>query len=413
MSLFAKIAWRNVLRNPRRSLITILTIAFGLGAMIFLWGFVDGAHNQVIAKTVSVYSGHLVVSGKGFHKNMDWDLPIPDPEQTKEFLSGDPQIEAFSERVFCPALVGTIDKSRSVVLLGIDPEKEPLVTSLRESVIEGEFLDPKETLEEKGGLLLPRPIAEDLKIKVGKKIVVIGQGVDGGLVGEALRVQGIFETGAELIDNAYVLVSMKRAQQIFALGDYVYQIPVKLKNNKAMPEVVQNLKAQFTGEKGYEVLTWRELLKSFSQWLDYENAVISLIALIFLVVVASGILNTMLMAVMERTREFGIVTALGTKPQHLIFSVSLEGFFLGGLGVLTGVAIGLLLVWFFGQIGIDLSSFASTEAVQALGGKVYPSISFEHFMGSVVVAMIASVSMSAYPAWKATKMDPIEAIRQI
>lgn len=408
MILFFKLAFRNVFRNRRRSLITLATVGIGFASMIFLWGFVDGAHNAGIAKNTDILTGHVVISRPGFRSTLSLDRPIADADKLRKIISEEPSVSAFTERMVAPALLGTAERSRSVVVLGLDPEKEDHVTTLSKYLTSGSPLNAANP----ENILVSSRVAEELQIKLGDKLVVIGQGIDGSMVGESVILGGIFQTASDTIDSTFCVASLSKAQRIFGAGDSIYQVVLRLKDIGEADKAAEILREKLD-PKDYEVMTWKDELKSIWSWMQYEDAIVSLISLIFLIVVTSGILNTMLMAVAERTREFGVSIALGTKPYQLTLTIAIEGIVLGAVGILFGTVLGIVLVAIFHYVGIDISSFSQAEAVRMVGGRVFPTFSLERFWGAFTVAMLSSILASCYPAWKASRLDCIEAIRHL
>ncbi|MCX5667417.1 MAG: ABC transporter permease [Candidatus Omnitrophica bacterium] len=406
MKTFAKIAWRNITRNKSRSLITISAIAIGLGALIFVRAFVDGADIQMIQNYTDLISGQLQIHADGFQKKMGLERNIPDPAKIASELSATPGIIASSEKIKNYVLVSSTEQSSGVLLIGIDPQKERAVTTLHKHIRKGEFLSEGKDDQ----IILGKDLLEILNVGIGDKVVIMAQGADGSLASGAYRVCGALDTGAEEIDKGMAIITLAAAGKLFVLEDRVSEFTIRAGDVYKLDDISRRLKDKFNG-RNFEILTWKDISPILAQTIEFDKVFFDLLLAIFVLVVAIGILNTILMGVLERTREFGIMLALGTKGKQIVLMVALESIFLGFIGTAFGLIFGIILSLYLGWHGIDLSIFGKVFEGWYIGSIVYPRLFCRNMLLSSSIVLIISISAALYPAWKAARLKPVDAIR--
>lgn len=407
MNTFIQIAWRNILRNRVRSLITICAIGFGLGAMIFLRGYIDGAHVQMKENFTGLLMGHIQIHAQGFEKNVNISRNIRNPESIASVLKQVPSIKAFTKRVRCFCLYGTAENSVGGMIIGIDPESEIKVSSIHKSVIRGRFIAEGED----HAIVLGQSLLENLGIDLGDKVIMMAQAYDGTLGADAFRVVGVMKTGVEDIDRSLGLVSLDALRTTLVLGNRVTDFVIRVWDFDLIPLTYSKLSNALDTEK-LEIMTWEQISPTLKQWMDFDDAFACVFLLIVLVVIVAGILNTILMSLLERTREFGVMMALGTKGSQLATIVGIESFLLGLIGMLAGTGFGVFVTSIFSRIGIPIST-AVKEAMASffMSDTIYPVLVTDHVLSSSLVVLIASVLISIYPAWKTSRLVPVEALR--
>jgi ABC-type lipoprotein release transport system permease subunit len=406
--IFVRLAVRNVARNLRRTAITMLAIAVGLAALLFLWAFIDGVNGQMIDNSTRYLSGHLQVHGAGYHDDQSLDRLVDDPAKIAAQLSRIAGAAGVAQRLEGSALASVGDKSRGVLVLGLDPRAEKAVTTLADTVQDGSFVAP----EEAAGVVLGARIAEALSARVGSELVLVTQAADGSVGAGRYRVRGIFRTRMDMLDGTYVLMTLPAAQDLYATGPAVTTLVARL-NDRAEVDRVRDLLQASLGS-AYEVLDWRWLLPAVVQSVSFHEIVGYILLLVLFIVVAVGITNTVLMAVMERTREFGVMMALGTNPVQLMRVVFYEACILGLGGLLFGAAGGMALVQYFAAQGMDFSRYVrAMETMQGLTSMVYPLARTDRAIVSGLLVFFVAVLAALYPAWRAARLRPVEAIRGI
>ncbi|MBI5873810.1 MAG: ABC transporter permease [Candidatus Omnitrophica bacterium] len=408
MNTFTKIGWRNITRNIYRSSITIAAVAVGLASLIFLKSFIDGADRQMVENYTDLLIGHIQIHKAGFQKNMGLEKSISGPEALISSFKSTPGIRYAVARIKDFALASSPESSSGIMLFGIDPTAETKISILHKRIRQGRFLEK----DDDDKIVIGRSLADHLKVATGDKVVLMSQGADGSMAAAAYEVCGIVEAGAEEIDKGLALITLKAAQELLVMGNKVSEIVVKADSLEKIDDIKEILKSKVNTNK-FEVLTWKEISPMTYQWLQFDQVFTGLILFIVLLVVAAGILNTVLMGVLERTREFGIMLALGTKPSQITKMVTMESLFLGLFGVLIGSVAGLGLVIFFGKIGINLSAISSALNSFYIGSVIYPRLDAMSFCLYAAIVLLVSMLVSIFPAKKASRLSPIEAIRHI
>jgi putative ABC transport system permease protein len=407
MKTFFKIAWRNIIRNKRRSLITISAVSFGLGLLIFVWSFVEGAHKQMINNYTSLLAGHIQIHQKGFYQKQKLELNIPDVNLLNSELQKNSSIKSFSSRIKAVGLIGSSESSAGAFILGIDPDKEKTVSQFYKRIKKGNFLETGKDNE----ILISTSLAKNFNVDLGDKIIIMSQAIDGSIASGAYRIKGMFETGAEEIDKGIVFITLRAAQELFVMPDAVSEIVIQVSSPEHAKTVSKKLIKELP--PSLEVMSWQEVSPSFYQWIEFDVGFIWIIVIIVMIVVAIGILNTVLMGVLERTREFGILLAVGTKPKQITAMVALESFFLGIIGTALGVLLGGLLTLYFSKAGINLTVFSAALNSFYTDPVIYPQWNIMHANISSGLVLMTSLLASIYPAWHASTLQPIDAIRSI
>ena len=404
--IFVRLAARNVLRNVRRSLITVLAIGVGMMALLFLWAFIDGVNEQMIDNSTRYLSGHLQVHREGYHDDQSLDRLMADGGQVAARTGAAAATPLVSRRLEGSALASVGDKSRGIVVLGVDPQAERRVTTLGETVQEGRFLQPGET----DGVVVGFRIAEALGARVGGEIVLVTQAADGSVGAARYRVRGVFRTRMDMLDGTYVLMTLPAAQELYATGDAVTTVVARLEDRARVAAAKRELERSLG--PGHEVLDWQRLMPAVVQSVSFHEVTGYVLLLVLFIVVAVGITNTVLMAVMERTREFGVMMALGTTQAQLTRVVFYEACLLGLGGLLLGAAAGTTLVQYYAHAGMDFGRYTrAMETMQGLTSVVYPLPRADRAVVITIIVFVVSVLAALYPAWRAARLLPVAAIR--
>jgi putative ABC transport system permease protein len=403
--MLLQLAWRNVSRNRRRSAITVLSIAIGLAAMTFLWGFIDGMNRQMIENSTRYFAGDMQVHLKGYHDDPTLDLTITEADPVLRVVRGEPGVAAASVRLEGKALASHGDKSRGVVLTGIAPRDEMKVSALFNAVVDGERIAAGST-----GVLIGEKLAEALKVTTGGELVLVGQAYDGSIASDRYRVRGVFRTNLDDLDGYLVVLPIDAAREFYVAPLGATALALRLVDRDAFERVRASLAASL-GER-YEVLGWPRLLPMVSVSVRFHEVVGYVVLLVFFVVVAAAVVNPVLMGVLERTREFGIMLAVGIGRERLLRLVLVEAMLLGVFGLVLGNALGIALTGIFGRIGINLSAFSQgLRIMPGLENIIYPVLRIPRSLTVSVIVFAMSCATALYPATKAALLEPVEAIR--
>lgn len=408
MKTFMKIAWRNITRNRRRSFITIGAVGFGLGALIFILAFVYGAHGQMVENYTSLMTGHIQIHRQGFHQQKKLELNIAQPDALLNRLKEISSVQAAALRIKAVGLISSAESSAGVMVLGVFPEEEKNVNTIHKRLRTGTFLDK----DNPDDIILGAGLAKNLNVTVGDKVVIMSQALDGSIAAGAYHIKGIFDTGTDEVDQGLALINHAAAQELFVMPEATSEIVLRLHPSLDAQIVAGQIQKNLS-QPDLEVLSWQKIAPSFQQWIEFDNAFIWIIVGVVMIVVAIGILNTVLMGVLERTREFGILLALGTKPKEIVAIVGWESFFLGTIGSVMGTALGVGLTGFFSKAGINLTIFTKALNSFYIDAVVYPQLNVPDMTISLILVLTTSLVVSIYPAWHAAHLKPMEAIRSL
>lgn len=405
MLLFIKVAWRNITRNLRRTLITLAAITFGLASIIILFGFTDGFHAQWVENSVKLYAGHVVVYADGFYENRNLNRNIKNAEYVEEMAGKAGGLNAFTTRVHMHGLASTAENSVAVLIRGIETEKEKQISGFDRRIVTGEYLDNEGGKE----ILLGHGLASRLHANIGNKVVLMVQAADGSIGAELFRLKGIFRAGAIDLDKHLAVISIKDAQDLAVIKG-VTEVALILDGPEYVRPFTETLNQEI-GSQGFDVLPWDTLMPQAREMIDLSSIFMYVVLAIFLVVVALGILNTMLMSIMERTREFGVMMALGTRPARIVSLVMLESLLLGLIGTVLGVIVGVSANRLVSIDGFDLSDWsAAMELVSSLNPVIYPYTDSYSVSLCAAAVFLTTLVVAIYPALKAARLRPVEAM---
>ncbi|MBI3317467.1 MAG: ABC transporter permease [Candidatus Omnitrophica bacterium] len=400
-----KFALLNLTRNKRRSAITVLAVGIGLAALIFLWAFMDGSHEEQRENVTRLFTGHVQIHAAGFAKKMSAELVIPNRPEVLEKIKSNPRVVSLAPRSKCEALIGTTAQSKGIVLTGIDLDAEPLVTDIKKQVKEGEFLSGGEGKE----ILIGHVLAEKLEVGLGDKVVLMTQAMDGTLAGFAYRVKGVIHSGALPLDEYSAFISLASSQELLGIDSDIHEIAVRLRSRAEIEGFKKDMQTVLPSDS-YEMLAWNEIVPEVDQWASYSNAIIQTMLIAVMAVIAVGVMNTILMSIFERTKEIGVMMALGTGPRQVVSMIFFETLVLEFIGIILGIGLAYLLVFHFQRVGILMTGFEDAFAESFMSPVVHPHLAFHRVLTSVKTLVLITSFISLYPAWRAAKMEPVKAI---
>lgn len=403
--MLLQISWRNIWRNKTRSLVIIAAIALGLWGGIFSTAFMNGMAEQQIFSTIHTETGNIQLNAKNFLLNYDILQNIPNADsavKTIEKISG---VAGVSPRIQMMAMASTATSSTGIMINAVVPAKQKKVSNLYQSVTDGNYFDSPED----NPIVIGQQLADKLHAKIHSRIVMTLQTTGGDITYGAFKVTGIFRTHNTDFDKLNVFVRRKDLQRLINFPENtVSAITVLLNNTDDTKSITTQLKKQFPN---LQIQGWQQL----SPMLQATSGTMEEFSLIFvgivLIALAFGIINTMLMAVLDRTRELGMLMSIGMSPGKVFRMIVLETILLS----LTGAAIGVLLsigaIVYFGKAGINLSIIG--EGVNALGysSMVYPQLGIGFYVQLAILVIIISIIAGIFPALKAIRMNPAEAVR--
>jgi len=407
--LFWQMAWRNVWRYRRRSALTVLTIALGLAFNILMRGIGDGFHEQMVDNSVRAGIGHIEIHRAGYQRDPALLKTLPDLPLVERVAPQTPHLLGYSFRVLGDGLASTAENSTGVRIIGIVPGAERSVTTIDRGVIAGKFLDG----QMKRPVLIGERLAQSLSAGLNDKIVLVVQAADGSMGAQLFRVAGIFRSGSPDLDRGVVYLLRKDAQSLFSLGDGVTEAAFLLDSSESVSEAQRFLTSRLA-HAPVEVLPWYVVEPFLRQFIQLDDAFFYIIVLILFFVIAVGILNTVMMSVFERVREFGVMMALGTRPRQVVRLVMQESAALALLGAALGAGLGSAATILFAATGIDLSHYAAGASALGITTTVIrPELTAWNLIASDLSVVLVVLLVALYPAIKAARLRPVEAIRHI
>jgi len=398
-------AWRNIVRNARRSLITVSAVALGLASLIFLWGFNDGVHNTMMRNLQQVIVGSLQIHANGYFHHPKLVKTVPDSERVIRLLK-EIGVEQFTYRLRTFALAAGQDTSEGLVLLGMNPRMEMRTTRIDGKVDQGRFLQNND----EAACVLGKTTARNLGVKLGDEVVFLTEDRYGSLAAEKLELIGIISSGEMGIDRGLAIIPLGFMQQMTGMERLHSEIVAQLPRQRLEP-VAAMLKEAL--DESYEVLRWYDMYPMMKQWVELENAFYYIFLAIVLAIIAAGIMNTVLMSMLERIHEFGVMMALGCGRMRMAGMVIVESVLLGVAGVVSGTAVGLALVYYFQSAGIDLSGQMDSMARFYLNPVVHTEIDTDHLLDTVLAVLTAALAAAIWPAIRAARLEPAEAIHHV
>lgn len=404
--MFLQLGWRNIWRNPRRTAVIMTAVIIGVWSMIFLGALMRGIADQMVRNGIATLTGHIQVHHKRYRNDPVIENSMAEPEVVEKALDKLlPDDALWTSRVRVNAVASNARHSSGVTLVGIDPPTEAKVSFIGRAITEGRYLEP----DDKYGIVAGKALVDKFETKLGRKLVLMSQDTDREIASRAFRIVGIFRAELEATEKRFVFVTMPAAQQMLKLGGGISEVSIILPAHKEANRVAKELRTALP-YTDYEVETWKELLPLVTAVLRMYDFFIFLWFLVVFIAMGFGIVNTTLMAVFERIREFGLFKALGMKPLWIIKEVLTESFFILIIGMTIGNCLGFLSILALSGTGIDLSSIAAGLEFVGMSRVVFPIIEAKDILMANVVVFILGLVVSVYPAVKAARFTAVEAM---
>lgn len=402
--MLLSLAWRNIWRNKKRSLIIISAIAVGLCCGLFASSIMFGMWDSMINTTINRDLGHFQVHSKTYEDEKLVTDTIPNFQNVISSIKSYKFVTGVSSRILIEGMASSASTSNGVRILGINPMIEKSVTSIHKQIIDGSYFGQNW----KNQIVISAKLADNLGIKIKSKIVLSFQGMDGSIIYGAFRVVGIYRTESSMFDKANVFVKENDLQRLINSDRISNEIVVRLSSVQQVDSVYLPVKNQF---KNLSVKYWGDLAPELKFY--YQSVVVQMNIFVGIILFALlfGITNTMLMSVMERVREFGVLMAVGMKRSRVFFMIIMETISLSFVGGIIGLILAVGLIYYFGIIGINLSAFTEGLSQWSLGSILYTSLPFSFYPPLVLMILATSIIAAFYPALKAIKLKPATAIR--
>ncbi len=407
--LILKIAFRNIFRQRRRSAFTILTMVGGFVLFSLALSISEGTYATVIEKFTKSYTGHLQIHKKGYFEKPSLYKSITEYEILNEQLKKIPGVSSWTPRAYSASLASKDKKTAISKIIGISPDQESKTTSIKNKLKEGRYLN--ESLIVNNEVIVGAGLAETLKLNLGEEFVLVGQGADGSISNDIFKVVGILKGDVFSMDRNYCYMDLKMAQKFLSLDNGFHEVTIVLNDYKKSEEMAlllsQNLKnANITN---MEVLAWPVLEKQFYNTMVFEKRGMRICLIVIVIIVAIGVLNTVLMTILERTTEYGVLRALGTRPIMIFWMIILESAGLAIISIILGFIISFTINYWVSIHGIDYPAPIDIGgfSITTMYGLIYPGA----FIVPTVVTFFTALFVSIFPAVRAMRIIPVEAMR--
>lgn len=413
LPLMARMAWRNLWRNTRRTVLTLVSIAFGLFLAILLTALQDRNWADMIDLAARLGGGHVTVQHAGWLESATLDRTVTGSAAVAERARGEPDVERVVVRIVGQTLLSTAANSRGAAFVGIDPAAEDSTTlAVMNALAEGSMLEPGDD----DGIVLGSRLADNLRVTLGKKVVYNMTDRHGDIVAGLARVSGIVHTGSPGVDGGLCLLPLGTLQR--ALGyapDEVTQVAVFIADQRRSDDVAARIGAELPADA--VAVPWHENQPELAGFIALKVGGANFMKILIAVLIAAGIFNTLFVSVTERMREFGIMLAIGYSSRDLNTLVMLESLWLGLVGLVVGVILTAGPYLWLGAHGIDMSAMVGEGGAEIAGVGVSSVMKVEIFPVNAVfiavAALVATLLAGIYPAWKAGRVAPVETIRLV
>ena len=413
MLKYTKMAWRNMWRNKRRTLISTVAIILSMILLIFFQAFMDGTDQAIYGNTVRLYGGNVLIHAPGYREKSTRlpMLPVADVDAVLAAVQKQPNVLAASRRINTGGLVSNRDASQAVNITAIEPEIEAPISLAAENMVAGRFLAP----DDGDSIVIGQALAEHLNVTVGDRVSLLGRRKDQSMRQRSMAVVGIFNLGLGEAEKSLLFMNLAAAQTLYNLRGEVTEVAVILEEIGQEDVVIEAIAPEFPNHEVDSIYTLRP---EFAEALAIDRVFGLLFGGILLLMGGIGILNLMLMAVFERTREMGVLAAMGMKGRHIMGLFVLEGAFIGLIGAIIGCIFSWLLVMWVGRTGIDFSAYATDieeagEIYALMGTVLYPAISAATIIVYGVAAVVVAALAALFPAWQASRREPAESLHYV
>ena len=404
--MLLKIAWRNIWRKRTRSLIIILAVSLGIWAGLFICSFMDGFINEMMDDSINHTISHIQIHNPAFKGNNEIQFTIKQPQNVLAAVQSNPNVKAATIRNVAFGMAASPSTASGTKIVGINPEQENKVTAFKTFIKQGNYFEGGK----KNGVLVGQKLVDKLHIKMHSKIVLTFAAADGNIVSGAFRVTGIYKTSNAQSDAANVFVNTDDFNGVIGNDSSFHEIAMVLKDADKVDTVNAALKKQFPTLK---VESWKELSPETATLNDYVGFVLWILMSVFMLGLAFAIVNTMLMAVMERTRELGMLMAIGMNKARTFGMIMLETITLTFVGCPFGIGLSYLTVAYFGKHGISLASFAKGMENFGMSSFVYPYLKENVYWQIAIMVFFTALLAAIYPSIRAIRLKPAEAIHKI
>jgi putative ABC transport system permease protein len=399
-----RIAFRNMLRQKRRTALTLLTIFGGFTLAAISIGWSDGTYSYIINMFTSNRLGQIEVHKRGYLDEPSLYKRIVDYQRVGDIIQGIEGVKAWAPRAFSAGLASLKDKTAGIQLIGMDPDQEERATGFNKNVLQGSPLLDNVFHQ----VLLGKGLAQILGAQIGDEIVVLSQAADGSIANDVYKLRGIVDTGDETFDRTGVYLNLEDVQQLLVIDHDVHEIIVTVYSLKQVDRITQAIRSRLA-DPGLDVQPWQEFARAFYVAMKADQQGMWIMLQVIILIVAVGVLNTVLMSVLERRREYGLLKAIGTRPGQIVKLVLLELCLIAFGGIILGTGLSIAVNWFLSIHGITLPTTLSYGGAEFT--RMYTEVNARSLYLPAITVFFSAILVGLAPALKAAGTEPAEAMR--
>ncbi len=405
VAVLFRLAWRNLWRNYRRTIIMLAAITLGVWAMLFMTAVMRGMVDDMVQTAVRSLPGHFQIHHPEYRDDPSIANSMPPPDQLLVDALAQAGVVAWAGRVRVPAVITSERDTRGTTLVGIDPEAETGLSFVADDIVEGRFLGSPDDK----GLIVGRKMIDDLETRLGRRVVVMSQDPDNEIIDRGFRIVGVYEAKLENLEEAFVFTGRRYAQSMLNMDESISEIAVLGKSYRDVSDL-SHLK-QLEGS-AREVLPWYELDAYLGTMLSTMDGFVLVWIIVVFLTLSFGLVNTLVMSVFERIREIGLMQALGMRPSMILIQVLLETFLLLAVGLAAGNLLAVISVAALSD-GIDLSIVSEAMQWMGVANVLYPALEIRDLVTTNVVVIVLGLLAGLSPAWRASRYQPVEALTKV
>jgi ABC-type lipoprotein release transport system permease subunit len=409
MILFLRLAWRNVWRQRRRTLLIAVGMGITMSLLVMFDGLIVGFEQAIYGNAIQLLGGNIQVHAPGYNEKAGRKplLPMNDPDAVVRAAESQPNVIAASKRIVTGGLVTNREGAFSISVIGVEVEKESSITPVADNISKGRYLN----VDDGDLVVIGQGLATAMALDVGDRVTLVGNSTHEQTRQRTMTVVGIYDVGVPSVEKETIYISLAEAQQLYGLTGQVTEVVISMTQIGAEAPVMNAINKS---APGYEVESWETSIPDLKKTLEMKMSVMNMFGVIMLAIAAIGILNLLMMAVFERTREIGIIGAMGLKPREITFIFLLEGILIGVMGAVFGAVLGTTINATLGYYGLDYSSFANlTEYTALISGRIYSQLVPLKVLSHALTVAVISALAAIYPAREAARREPAEALHYV
>lgn len=409
MKLYFRLAWRNLWRHRRRTLIVVAAMVLGLALMMFYDGLMAGFNQAIYGNAINVLGGNIQVHAQGYRMNTSKTslLPLADDVAVLEAARALPQVLEATRRINTGGLASSTEGAFAVSIIGIEPETEMGANLSAQHVVAGRYL----TADDGDVIFIGKGLADAMAAQVGDRITMTGRATHEQMRKRTMTVVGIYDLGMPDLEKGTIYISLKEGQDLYNFNEQSTEVCIYLKQFGEEAKVIAALDANLPG---YEIDSYETNFPELKATVSTKSGIMNIFSVIILLIAGIGILNLLLMAVYERTREIGLLGAMGLKPRQISLLFILEGTMMGVIGVAAGIVLGFVINGLLKQVGLDFGPMSDAASYMALiSGRIYPTWGVDKLLLRSATVVIVAALAAFYPAREAAQREPAEALHYV